>query len=87
MKINSIGQLVKANPIQTQSNPVLSAVEWANLQKAKMNISYVKTTNYDQTTMNYAYKKQTQFKPNQTQFKKGQNEYKLNSNKGLQKKR
>jgi hypothetical protein len=25
----------KTNPIQTQSNPVLSAVEWANFRKAK----------------------------------------------------
>ncbi len=39
MKINAIGQLVKANPIQSQSNPVLSAVEWANLRKAKMNVN------------------------------------------------
>ncbi len=61
----------KTNPIQTQSNPVLSAfilsfvevVEWANLQKAKMNISYVKTTNYEQKTMNYANNKQTQSCP------------------------
>jgi len=30
MKINLIGHLVKTNPIQTQLNPVLSAVEWAN---------------------------------------------------------
>ncbi len=29
----------KTNPIQTQSNPVLSAVEWANLRKAKMNVN------------------------------------------------
>ncbi len=35
MEINTIGHLVKANPIQTQSNPVLSAVEWANFQNAK----------------------------------------------------
>ncbi len=35
MKINAIGQLVKTNPIQTQSNPVLSAVEWANFFKAQ----------------------------------------------------
>ncbi len=61
MKINAIGHLVKTNPIQTQSNPVLSAVEWANLQKATMNVSYVKTTNYEQKTMNYANNKQTQF--------------------------
>ncbi len=46
MKINSIGQLVKTNPIQTQSNPVLSAVEWANLQKAKMNVNLTLTKDY-----------------------------------------
>jgi len=39
MKINVIGHLVKTNPIQTQSKPVLSAVEWANLQNAKMDVS------------------------------------------------
>ncbi len=39
MKIKAIGQLVKTNPIQTQSNPLLSAVEWANFQKAKMNVN------------------------------------------------
>jgi len=33
MKINPIGHLVKTNPIQTQSKPVPSAVEWANLKK------------------------------------------------------
>jgi len=32
-----------------------------------MNISYVKTTNYEQKTMNYANKKQTQNKPNSNQ--------------------
>ncbi len=52
---------IKTNPIQTQSNLVLSAVEWANLRKTKMNISYVKTTNYEQKTMNYVNNKQTQF--------------------------
>ncbi len=39
MKINGSGESEKTNPIQTQSNPVLSAVEWANLQKAKMNVN------------------------------------------------
>ncbi len=38
------------------SNPIKP-----NLQKDKMNISYVKTTNYEQKTMNYANNKQTQF--------------------------
>ncbi len=46
MKINPIGQLVKTNPIQTQSNPVLSAVEWANFQKAKMNVNLTLTKDY-----------------------------------------
>jgi len=35
MKINPIGHLVKTNPIQTQSKPVLSAVEWANFFKGQ----------------------------------------------------
>jgi len=35
MKILPIGQLVKTNPIQTQSKPVLSAVEWANFFKGQ----------------------------------------------------
>ena len=35
MKINTIGHLVKTNPIQTQSKPVLSAVEWANFFKGQ----------------------------------------------------
>ncbi len=61
------------------SNPIK-----ANLKRAKMNISYVKTTNYEQKTMNYANNKQTQFKPN---FRKAQNERKLICYKGLQKKR
>jgi hypothetical protein len=46
MKINPIGHLVKANPIQTQSNPVLSAVEWANFQKAQMNVNSLITKDY-----------------------------------------
>ncbi len=46
MKINPIGHLVKTNPIQTQSKPVLSAVEWANLQKAKMNVNLILTKDY-----------------------------------------
>jgi len=46
MKENAIGHLVKTNPIQTQSNPVLSAVEWANLQKAKMNVNLTLTKDY-----------------------------------------
>ncbi len=46
MKINPIGHLVKTNPIQTQSNLVLSAVEWANLKRAKMNVNLTLTNDY-----------------------------------------
>jgi len=46
MKINPIGHLVKTNPIQTQSNLVLSVVEWANLRKAKMNVNSLITKDY-----------------------------------------
>ena len=38
MKINPIGHLVKANPIQTQSNPISS--------KAKMNVNSFITKDY-----------------------------------------
>jgi len=46
IKINGSGESEKTNPIQTQSNPVLSAVEWANLQKAKMNVNLTFTKDY-----------------------------------------
>jgi len=46
MKIYTIGHLVKTNPIQTQSKPVLSAVEWANLRKAQMNVKSLITKDY-----------------------------------------
>ncbi len=36
----------KTNPIQTQSKPVLSAVEWANLKKVKMNVNLTLTKDY-----------------------------------------
>jgi len=36
----------------------------ANLLDAQMNVSSVRTTNYEQITMNNANKKQTQYKPN-----------------------
>ncbi len=36
----------KTNPIQTQSKPVLSAVEWTNFQKAKMNVKLILTKDY-----------------------------------------
>ncbi len=41
MKINPIGHLVKANPIQTQSNPIKP-----NLRKAQMNINSFITKDY-----------------------------------------
>ncbi|MFZ2145762.1 MAG: hypothetical protein WAV28_00975 [Sedimentisphaerales bacterium] len=58
MKINPIGHLVKTNPIQTQSNPILSAV--GGLQ---MNISFIITMNYEKFIPLAGYKKQTQSKP------------------------
>ncbi len=36
----------KTNPIQTQTNPVLSAVEWANLIKAQMNVNLTLRKDY-----------------------------------------
>ncbi len=51
-----------------------------NFQKSQMNISYVKTTNYEQKTMNYANNKQTQFKPN---LQNAKNERKLICYRGL----
>jgi len=50
-----------------------------NLLDAQMNVSSVKTMNYEQITMNNANKN----KPNQTQFPKSQNELKLLFHKGL----
>ena len=44
MKPPSSGE--KTNPIQTQSKLVLSAVEWANFQKAKMNVNLTLTKDY-----------------------------------------
>ncbi len=41
MKINAIGQLVKANPIQTQSNPIKP-----NLRKDQMNVNLTLTKDY-----------------------------------------
>ena len=54
-----------------------------NLLKAQMNLSAVKTMNYEQITMNNANAKQSQNKPKQTQFPKSQNELKLLFDKGL----
>jgi hypothetical protein len=48
-------------PLAGQKNKPKTNPIKPNLQKAKMNISYVKTTNYEQKTMNYANNKQTQF--------------------------
>jgi hypothetical protein len=42
MKINPIGHLVKTNPIQTQSNPILSAVGGL-----KMNVKLLATKDYE----------------------------------------
>jgi len=66
-----------SNPI---SNPVLSAVEWANLRKAQMNVNLILTKDY---------RKNDDFivRINKPNFQNGQNERKLNFNKGLQKKR
>ncbi len=70
----------KTNPIQTQSKPVLSAVEWANLQTAKMNVNLTLTKDY-RKNYDFAVRKN---KPN---FQNAKNERKLTYNKGLQKKR
>ncbi len=76
MKINSIGQLVKTNPIQTQSNPVLSAVEWANFKKAKMNVNLTLTKDY---------RKKDDFtvRKNKPNFQNAKNERKLICYRGL----
>ncbi len=76
MKINPIGQLVKANPIQTQSNPVLSSVEWANFRKAKINLNL---------TLTKYYRKKDDFlvRINKPNFRNGQNERKLICYRGL----
>ena len=37
----------KTNPIQTQSKPVLSAVEWANFPEAKMSASAILVKGYE----------------------------------------
>ncbi len=61
MKRKAIGHLVKTNPIQTQSNPVLSAVEWANFQNAKMNVNLYFIEDYRKKDDFIVRKKQTQF--------------------------
>ncbi len=65
------------------SAPVLSkveGVEWANLQKAKMNVNLTLTKDY---------RKKDDFvvRINKPNFQNAKNERKLNFNKGLQKKR
>ncbi len=75
---------IKTNPIQTQSNPVLSAfilsfvevVEWANLQKAKMNVNITLTKDY---------RKKDDFvvRINKPNFQNAQNERKLICYRGL----
>ncbi len=71
MKINPIGHLVKANPIQTQSNPIAERVKLMQ----SVYLQRIMKKNADM-----GYEKQTQFKPN---FQKAQNECKLNFSKGL----
>ncbi len=61
MKINTIGHLVKTNPIQTQSNPIS--------EKPKMNANVYATKDYENKT---AFRLE-QNKPNQTQFQRPTN--------------
>ena len=75
MKINPIGHLVKANPIQTQSKPVLSAVEWANLRKAQMNINSIITKDYRKYDDFAVQKNKPNSNPNKANFRN--NECKL----------
>ncbi len=67
---------IKTNPIQTQSNPVLSAVEWANFRKAKMNVNLYFIEDY---------RKKDDFivRINKPNIQNGQNECNLKYNKGL----
>jgi len=50
-----------SKPIQTQTKPIS--------EKAKMNVSYIKTKGYENKPHFWVNAKQTQFKPKQTQFK------------------
>ncbi len=76
--------MVKTNPIQTQSNPVLSAfilsfvevVEWANLQKAKMNVNLTLTKDYRK-------KDDFNVRINKPNFQNAKNERKLIFYRGL----
>jgi hypothetical protein len=61
MKINPIGHLVKTNPIQTQTNPILSAV--GGLQ---MNLTFYLEIDYENIsnwTLGENKPKQTQSRP------------------------
>jgi hypothetical protein len=72
MKILAIGQLVKANPIQTQSNPISS--------KAQMNVNSLITKDYRKND-DFAVQKN---KPNSNPISsKAQNERKRLFTKGL----
>jgi len=70
----------KTNPIQTQSKPALSAVEWANCRKSIIDAKCLFTSGYEEKMRLRAMKKQSQNKPN---FRNGQNECNLKYNKGL----
>ena len=65
MKINPIGHLVKANPIQTQSNPIKP-----NLRKAKMNVSLYVIEDYRKNDDFAVQKNKPNSNPKQTQFQK-----------------
>jgi hypothetical protein len=69
MNINPIGHLVKANPIQTQSKPVLSAVEWANLKRAKMDVNIYYTEGYENKRRRGLRKNKPNSNPNKPNFK------------------
>jgi len=61
MKINTIGHLVKTNPIQTQSNPISS--------KAKMSVNIYYTEDYENKWLRRVRKNKPNTNPIQTQSK------------------
>jgi len=65
MKINSIGHLVKTNPIQTQSNPKQSQNK-PNFRKAKMKLNFYSKRNYE----NVPLRRRGQNKPNSNPISK-----------------
>ncbi len=67
---------MKANPIQTQSKLVLSAVEWANLKRAKMNVNSFITKDYRKND-DFAVQKN---KPNSNPIKPNLKRAKMNVN-------